>query len=301
MSAPTAVRAVPIGHLTPGTDAWHEARRMRVGGSEIAAVLGISPWESRFSLWHRKMGALDPVDETPAMAWGTRLEPLIADEFARLHPDVDVRPAATFIRPDRPYQTAAPDRLAYRNRITARPGAVIEIKTSRTSDDWGDPGTDQVPVHYRAQVLWYLDTLGLDAAHVAVLVGGSDFREYHLTHDPVDAQTMRDAAATFVASLAAGERPDIDAHSATYAAVRELHPDIDDVAVDIPETVARPYLRACDDERDVAERKQLAVARLLDAMGSARRAYFEGEQIAIRVPGRGDGPPSLRQSRRSAA
>lgn len=293
--------ARPIGHLTPGTDAWTAARALRVGGSDIAAVMGRSPWESRFSLWHRKQGLIGPVEETEPMRWGTLLEPVVAADFARRHPEWDVRSAATFVSAEHDFQTAAPDRLLYRNRITSRPTCVYEGKTARSADGFGDPGTDEVPPYYADQVQWYLDCLGLDVAVLAVLIGGSDYREYQLTRDPERGAEMRAAAAEFIATIEAGIRPSIDDHDATYTAVREIHPDIEDVEVEVSPVVAVDYLEACWAETRAKNTKRAAVTRLADAMGTARRALYLGDEIAIRVPGRPGSPPHIRPSSRKAA
>ncbi|MGH3923507.1 MAG: YqaJ viral recombinase family protein, partial [Pseudonocardiaceae bacterium] len=79
-----------LGYFEPGSPEWHTAREDGLGGSEIAAVMGLSPWESRFSLWHRKAGRLDPVQESPEMEWGKRLEDVIAIKFGECHPELDV-------------------------------------------------------------------------------------------------------------------------------------------------------------------------------------------------------------------
>lgn len=288
-----------IGHLIPGEPDWLAARSRAVGGSEIAAVLGLSPWESRFSLWHRKMGLASPVAETDEMYWGKLLEATIREEFYRRHVHEerwDMEVGGSWRHAKRAWQIAAPDALLYPSDANGSV-EVLEIKTSRSGDGWGEEGTDEIPVYYRAQVLWYLDTLGLDHAHVAVLIAGSEYREYQVDASPDEAQLMRDAAEEFVATLHTNQRPAIDSHDATYQVVRELHPDIEDMAVEVPANIAAPYLAAIINHKEAAAEKQRAASVLADFMGDARRAYWAGEQIAMRVPGRGpDSAPSLRHT-----
>jgi len=85
------VTATVLGRWEPGSPEWHAARAHGVGGSEVAAIVGCSPFESRFSLWHRKAALVGPVDETPEMEWGRRLEPAIAAKFMDEHPNHDDR------------------------------------------------------------------------------------------------------------------------------------------------------------------------------------------------------------------
>jgi putative phage-type endonuclease len=279
-----------VGDFEPGSPPWHAARARGIGGSEIAAVLGLSPFESRFSLWHRKKGLAAPTAQNDVMYWGTRLEAVIRDEFTLRHADdlPAVRTVGTWRHVERPWQIANPD-----GRLVDE---LYEGKTAYNDDGWGEPGTDEIPVYYRTQVLWYLDVFGLKRCHVAVLISGSDYREYVVEHAADEVAIMLDAAAEFLGTLERGERPDIDAHDATYQVVREMHPEIDDVRVDVPGHIAVPYLQAYDAHKAAKAEKQRTAAVLADFMGTARRARFDDEQIAIRVPGRGDGPPSLKRT-----
>ena len=103
-----------LGWFEPGTPEWHAARANGIGGSEIAAVVGLSPHESRFSLWHRKKGLVGPVEENPQMRWGKKHEPTICAEFAELHPEWIVHISGTYAAAGRAWQIANPDRLLYR-------------------------------------------------------------------------------------------------------------------------------------------------------------------------------------------
>jgi len=279
-----------VGDFEPGTPSWHAARAHGVGGSEIAAVLGLSPFESRFSLWHRKKGLAAPVAQNDVMYWGNLLEDVVREEFNRRHADdlPAARPIGTWHAPGRPWQIANPDgRLG---------DELYEGKTAYNDDGWGEPGTDEIPVYYRTQCLWYLDVFGLKRCHVAVLISGSDYREYYVEHSPDEVRIMLDRARDFLDTLDTNQRPDIDAHDATYQVVREMHPDIDDVKLDVPAHIAVPYLEAYDAHKAAEAEKKRTAAVLGDFMGAARRAYFDGEQIAMRVAGGGDRPPSVKRT-----
>ena len=278
-SAPAASPAV-LGRFEPGSSEWHAARAAGIGGSEIAAVLGLSPYESRFSLWHRKQGMAAPVEENEVMYWGRLHEPTICMEFARRHPEWVVQEAPTYAAAGRPWQIANPDRLLIADGV---PAALLEAKTARDDTGWGDEGTGDIPVYYRAQCLWYCDVLGLPRCHVAVLIGGSDYREYTVEYDPADALQMRAAGAEFMRSLADGERPSIDGHGATYQTVRELPEGLDDVDVEIPPSL-RDRWHAAQDAAWAAEDELTACkSLLLDAIGTGRRATCGGDRVATRT------------------
>ena len=55
-------------------------RKSGIGGSDLACVLGLSPWRSPVDVWLEKTGQnAVAVEETPAMYWGSQLEELVAD------------------------------------------------------------------------------------------------------------------------------------------------------------------------------------------------------------------------------
>ncbi|MFG2978826.1 YqaJ viral recombinase family protein [Streptomyces sp. NPDC048331] len=286
--ASTAPAAGPtvLGWFQAGSPEWHAARAAGIGGSEIAAVLGLSPYESRFSLWHRKKGLLAPVDETSVMYWGKKHEPTICDEFAERHPEFKVAPSPTYATIGRPWQIANPDRHlwpAEDPRFLAPIEELLEAKTSRDDEGWGEEGTDQIPVYYRAQCLWYLDVLRARRCHVAVLIGLSDYREYVVEYDEAEARVLREAGAEFVRTLAAGERPSIDGHTATYQAIRDLPEGLDAVDVEIP-TVLRDRWYAAQDAAWIAEDELTACkSELLDLIGTGQRAMCERVRIATRT------------------
>jgi putative phage-type endonuclease len=268
-----------VGRFAPNSAEWHAARAAGIGASEIAAVLGLSPWESKFSLWHRKKGLIDGHIDKEILWWGRELEQPIARRFLLEHPNYRVARTGTWRSKDRMWQLCNPDRFAY-----CPHRAPVEIKWSPYSDGWGT-GIEDIPVYYRCQVLWQVDVLGAEFGFLAALVG-AEYREYVIEHDADDIAIMRDAGARFMESLANDERPDIIADGHTYQALRELHRDIERIDVEICAEMAREYRSALATAKAAEAQKQLAKSRVLDAMGKARRAVCDGVPLATRVASR---------------
>lgn len=285
-----------VGRWESGSPEWHAARAQRLGGSRIAALLGLSPWESPYSVWCQMAGLVEKDKQTKEQARGHYLESGIAAWFADQHPEYQVREAGTYVHAERDYQLANPDRL-----LLGMPGhfpepgvrAGLELKTDAEASGWGKPGTDEIPPYYRPQVQWYMDTLGVDVWHVVVLTGRLEFREYVVRYDAEDCAWMRDQAEDFLSSLYWREMPDLDHHPATYATVRKLHPDIDkDTAFVADLDLAVEFIDATASLAEAQEREQTARARLLSAMGSAHRAFYDGHRLARRQA-KGGGTPFL--------
>lgn len=285
-----------LGRWESGSPEWHAVRATRLGGSRMAALLGLSPWESPYSVWCQMAGLVEQDEQTKAQARGHYLEAGIAAWFADQHPEYEVRPAGTYVHRERDYQLANPDRL-----LLGMPGhfdkpgvrAGLELKTDAETSGWGRPGTDQIPPYYRPQVQWYMDTLGLTVWYVVVLTGRLEFREYVVHYDAEDAAWMRDQAEDFLASLYWREMPELDHHPATYATVRKLHSAIDRKAGYVADLdLAVEFIEATTELRAAQEREQAARTRLLNAMGSAYRAYYDGHRLARRQA-KGGGTPYL--------
>jgi len=288
-----------LGQWASGSREWHAARAKRLGGSRMAALLGLSPWESPYSAWCEMAGLVAPESQTDEQARGHYLEPAIASWFADQHPEWHVFETGTWTHRSRDWQLTNPDRLI---REQPLPGvlpvgwydlevsSLLEIKTDADGTGWGKPGTDEIPVYYRTQVQWYLDALGLQRAYIAVLTSRLQFREYVVEFDPVDAQMLRDRAEEFLDSLLWGEMPELDDHPATYRAVRKLHPDIEDVDVDVDPELAAEFVAAQRDKAAGEARVVRARTALAAAMGTARRAVCGPHTIATRQSKSGGTP-----------
>jgi putative phage-type endonuclease len=287
------VNAILLGQLEPNTSEWDEIRSRGIGGSEIAAVVGLSPWVSRFALWHRKRGTLGKQDVNAGMNWGHRLESVICDAWSEKRDMLDVERAGTYCHPDRRWQLANVDRLLYDDEFRPNPVGLLEVKTAHQYDahEWGPDGSDEIPPYYRCQVLWYMDVLGVPEAHLAVLIGGSDYREYVIPYSADEAGWLREQGEQFWREVQAGIPPAIDAHDATYEAVRKMHPDINGEDVVIPNQVYAEYATTKKAADKAAAEHKRAKSTLLDLMGDARRALITADDDTIpvlrRQPGRG--------------
>lgn len=279
-------RAERIGTFEPGSDAWHATRAEGIGASEIAAVVGLSPYESHFSLWHRKAGLVGPQPVNELMSWGHYLEPAIAARFADEHPELRVRRTGTWRSRQRPWQLANPDRLLHGWRDGEWLSRIpVEIKWSPHADGWSDED-EGIPVYYRCQVQWQMDVMGASHAYVAALVGSS-YREYRIAYDPDDVEVLRRAGQDFMDSLTAGVPPDIDETGHTYQVLREMHPEIEDREEEIPLDVALAWPVARAKAKAAAADARLWTNKMLGAMGAARIATSDGQRIARRQPAKG--------------
>lgn len=298
-----AARRIP--NLEPGSPEWLQL----MTASKVAAVLGLSPWESRFSLYHRMAGYLAAKPETVATRRGGYLEDGVAAWLADQYPHLRFGRTGTWVNKARSWQCATPDRIV---RVGRRAVAVAEVKTAADWEEWGPDGSDEIPAYYRAQVVWQMDCLGLPAGYVAVLLPRLQMRGYVVRYDRDEADWIRGEARAFLDSLPGGSAeapPDIDAHDETWQTVRQLHPDISDEEFEVPAAVAVPFCEAACGLRAAENEWQLRRSQLGHLMGSAKKAVIDGRTIATRQSTNGGTPylvaarslPDLTSGRGAAA
>jgi len=157
---------------------WLQERRRGIGGSDVAAILGLSSWRTPLDVYLDKTGQrVDHDTDNPAMYWGRTLEPVIRQHYADTTGRNVIHPNGILTHPKHDFMLANVDGLT-------EDGRVFEAKTARTAQGWGEQGSDEVPDAYALQVQHYMAVTGLPVADIAVLIGGSDFRVYHVEADP---------------------------------------------------------------------------------------------------------------------
>lgn len=279
-----------IGHFANGSDEWHAVRQTGVGGSDVSVICGLNPWESAYTWAAKRLGRIPNEFKTSnAMEWGTRLESVILQKFMEEHPELDIEAdAGTWHHKDREWQIANPDALA-----VDRDGNnyIIEIKTARQNDWFDAEGNPSVPVYYRTQVQWYLQTFGYSKAIVAVFFRSeADYREFVIDADPFEQDLNLKTVESMMTLINADSMPDYSApFTSTLETVRKQHPDIDDVDIELG-NVGQSFierLAMLDDAERVADQLR---AQVLGLMGNAKRGTVDGVVVVERRARKGGTP-----------
>jgi len=275
-----------IGNFESNSPEWHSVRSAGIGGSDVAAIVGASPWNSPFKIWAVKTGVLtDEVTQSEPMEWGTLLEPVIMEKFKREHPEFTVWASpGTWAHLERPWQLANPDGI-----YTAPDGSngIIEIKTARYEDDWANG----VPLYYQTQVNWYCSVFGFTApAIVAVLFGGSKYREFVVEPDQFAQDVYVSEVEKFLELVRTDTPPEFDGSMSTYEAVRAMNPDIDPEAELELGSLAEAFLEAVADAASADQELTRIKSEILDAMGQAKKGLYNGKCIVTRQSKNGGTP-----------
>lgn len=156
-------------------------RQTGIGGTDAAAILGMSPWKTPLQVYLEKIGEAKPLEPSDAMKWGNLLEEPISAEYERETGRKVRKVEEKLVHKDHPFIVGHIDRAV--DAVDGEPKRILEVKTSARREGWGDSGTDDVPDQYLVQVQHYMAITGAEIADIAALIGGNDLRIYHVKRD----------------------------------------------------------------------------------------------------------------------
>jgi putative phage-type endonuclease len=177
-------------------------RSKLLGGSDIAAVLGISPWKTPLDLWRDKTQPRGDGPTRAVLKRGIRWEGAVAEMLVeRLqeqgHTVEIVASNRRYRDPELPFLAAEIDfeiRLDGAEEITN-----CELKTVHPFRlrEWGESGSDSLPVHYTAQVMHGLGVTRRRDGMLAALFGADELRVYPVPADGETIAALRERASAF--------------------------------------------------------------------------------------------------------
>lgn len=264
---------------------WLAARRLGVGSSDAAAILGLSPFASPLALYAEKLGVAEATEETEAMRWGSILEPLVAERYAMETDRLLVDPGRFTIRRSRehPFMLATLDREIVDGKEILQRGTygVLEVKTTSAyqASEWAE----EPPVYYQVQVQHQLAVMGWAWGSFAVLVGGQKFLWCDVERNDRFIALLIEREAEFIDRVARLAPPAAEAKD--MRTVAALYPQDTGEIVTLPEEAAawdRAYVEALGQLKHWTSIKNEAEARLKGAIASATVARLPGAAVEYR-------------------
>lgn len=188
--------------LIQGSDSWLAARSRRLGGSDIASVLRLSPYKTRLALWEEKVGLVTPksISHLPHVKRGIDAEPIARSLLERRHQVSYDCPV--LVDPEFPWMVASLDGVCDDH--------TLEIKTMGLEKHL-DVRDGIVPDYYECQVQWGLMISGMARGLFASYrpEDGSLY-EVWIERDDERIKEMREKAIEFWGWVTSGIRPPDD-------------------------------------------------------------------------------------------
>jgi len=181
-------------------------RAKSLGGSDVGALLGLSRYRSAVDVWMEKTGKEIAIRDSLPLRFGQFAEEFVASEYALATGLCLASHDAAVIHPEYQYMHGHIDRFVLDGnlplidtdgKITA--SRILECKTANpfAQSEWGEAGSDQVPLSYLVQCVWYMMLTNINQTDLAVLFGNADFRIYEITRDLELEQMVLERAITF--------------------------------------------------------------------------------------------------------
>lgn len=219
-------------------DAWHAARATGIGGSDVAAILGMDPHRGPLHVWLEKTGQApqrhDPRLERAARR-GHALEGLTSEFFAEESGLTVLDSPGTLQHVDHAHWIANPDRLVVASDMQARDElGVLECKTrtwrSARIEGWH---SDQAPDRPAIQAHWYLTVTGYRFGYLAGLID-DELEWFRLERDDELCQMLADAVDRFWHDhVLTGVQPRADGLKATEEVLARLWDPREEATVEV--------------------------------------------------------------------
>ena len=195
---------------------WLALRKTGVGGSDIAAIMGLNRYRGALDVYEDKTSDTPVQEQNDAIHFGILLEDVVAKEFSRRtgmnvqRVNATMRDGIRIANIDRAIvNPSISGNVRFRNGALTT-DALLECKTAGAYSAWrlgesqerlivsGQPTPPaDMPLEYLAQVQWYLGITGCKTAYVAVLIGGQDYRIYRVERDEEIIAAMYEKADAF--------------------------------------------------------------------------------------------------------
>lgn len=271
---------------------WLKERRTGIGGSDVAALLGLSKWSTPYQLWLDKRGEAPIEDDEPEyIYWGNVLEDVVAKEYAKRTGNRVQRVNKMMRHPEHEFALANIDRAVVNPEIAGNvrwkdgrltTDRILECKTANgfMQAMWGEVDTDEVPEYYLVQVQWYLGITRADVADLAVLIGGSDYRRYTIQRDDEIVDMLFEEGARFWKMVQSDVAPDPQTiEDAKLRWPQHIGKKSNIVDVDIADTAVRVQ-QLKEQQKALKKQEDDLALKLFEAFEDAEELTHAGDKIA---------------------
>jgi putative phage-type endonuclease len=255
----------------------YPGRNNYIGGSDAAAVVGLSPWKTPLELYLEKRGEIEAPDvDNEAMEWGRRLESIVLSKYCEERRVIACENQQERFHPRHSWM------MGHLDAIITRPfNRIVEIKTTGHAEQWGSPdaGADGVPELYLLQVYHYMAITGIEEADIAVLIGGQKFRIYSIQYDSQAIYDLLEIEHDFWDRVQRGIPPEPDySHQSTQALLSRMYPGTDGTTIHLGSAEAwhQELMRARVEIKAFETRAIEAKNHIQMAMGNAAIGRLPG-------------------------
>jgi putative phage-type endonuclease len=169
---------------------WLNNRKMGIGGSDAAAILGLNKYCSPFDVYADKLQLKPEIDDNEAMRQGRDFEDYVAARFTEATGKKVRRKNAILQHPEYPWMMANVDRMVVGEDCG------LECKTTSILNK-SKFNQGEYPDNYYVQCMHYLAVTGLKKWYLAVLVLNKGFHVFEINRDEAEIKALIEAEKFF--------------------------------------------------------------------------------------------------------
>ena len=258
---------------------WLARRRNTIGGSDAAAIVGLSRYGSQYSVFMDKTGRLPDKPDTEAMRQGRDLEEYVSQRFEEETGKKVRRLQAMLYNPLYPFAHADVDRMV------CGEDAGLECKTTSTLDVKQFHGVE-FPEKYYAQCVHYMAVTGCKRVYLAILVFGKGFYWFTIERDENEVQSLVESEVEFWQTYVEQNRPPVaDGSESSLETIQKLHPydDGDTVQIMGMDDMVRQYVDLGESVKRLKKQQDEIRAQLCQALGTRSAAVGKDYSFSWRA------------------
>lgn len=257
-------------------DEWLEERKRGIGGSDIAAILGLSSFTSAYEVYCSKLPDAEERNPSDIMDMGREIEPWILEQWVRRYdPPASIFSDRVLIQSTEfPWLIHSPDALATTIEGDALWG--VEIKNTRNDYNW-----DPLPEVYMAQVQHGMLCSGLDHWTVVALVAGQKLKVVEVDADREFQGRIAVAAERFwLDHVRLNKPPAPDGSESASRALQSRWEPSEGQRVEVSGSLWEQFKHWDEQLKDVKECRETVLQSIQAEMAEAELAMVDGEQVA---------------------
>lgn len=266
---------VQITSADTGRAEWLTTRRRFLCSSDMSAILGVTDYATPLHVYLSKAGTLPDDQAGEAALWGTLLEDTVAREWTRRNRSV-TRRIGLVANVDRTWQACTLDRVVAECPDGDGPCALeVKCRSAFKAGQW----RKDVPDDVLAQVIWAMETCGFTHMHVAVLIGGNDYRQFTVKRDRALAADIVAAGQKFWTEHVLAQVEPVPPKNGWGGPLADLYDQLN------PDRDGNQHLTDLDDALEAAEAlREYELGRIQETRGKKRKEDARARLLGLLGP-----------------
>lgn len=195
---------------------WLKERQRAIGGSDAAAIVGLSQWATPYTVWADKTGRLPQKEDNEAMRQGRDLEQYVAERWMEETGKKCRRRTKMLRNQDYPFAHANVDRWVVGENagLECKTTSIMNLKKFKNGE---------YPETYYCQCVHYMAVTGADRWYLAVLILNQGFHVFVIERDDAEIAALMESEKQFWQFVETDSPPPVDGMKPTSEIINTMY------------------------------------------------------------------------------